>query len=151
MPTIEVTPFRAADAWALVPGSHTADTLSRLPNLDQAFQQYETAGPAWSCRVDGQLIGCAGLLRMWPGVAHGWFLASIAMREYPKTVLSLMRQHLPEVLATEHLIRLQAEVQTDFHVGRRFLEHLGFVSEGDMRRFGPGGETYTRYAWIREE
>ena len=54
----------------------------------------------------------------------------------------------------EHnLHRLQAVVKTDFKDGHRFAKFYGFVNEGIMRNYGPGKESFNRYAkcWLGQQ
>ena len=152
LPDVQLTAYEPEDAWAITPTEHAAALNEHLPNLKAAYEFYKAKGPAWTLRINGVLIGCAGLMLLdWPGVAHAWMLPSPALAQHPKISLTLLRQKLEETIRTHQLVRIQAEVQTTFTTGRRFIESLGFEHEGDMRRFGPDGSTFSRYAWVRRE
>lgn len=47
--------------------------------------------------------------------------------------------------------RIQAKVKKDFTVGTRFVEALGFESEGMMRCFGPNNTDYVMYSLLTGE
>lgn len=44
--------------------------------------------------------------------------------------------------------RIQAKVNNDFTIGKRFVEALGFEPEGTMRSFGPENTDYVMYSLL---
>jgi len=149
-PTIEVTPFRAEDARALKLTDRSVASLQGV-DLDEAWRQYETKGVGWTLRVDGVVVGCAGLLTMWPGVMHAWLLPSIALGQYPKTVVVAIVERFRALIDERGLRRVELTVQGDFLLGHRFVQWLGFSREADgiARRYGPADEDLVRYELVR--
>jgi RimJ/RimL family protein N-acetyltransferase len=128
-----------------------AETVN-VPNLDHAFTIFERGGPAFTGRIDGRIIGCGGLvLFAWPGVAEAWVMASEHAPEYALSWHKTFQFLLQRMIGEYGLYRIQAEVQADFTRGRRWIEALGFQSEGEMPRFGPNRETFVRYAYLPQE
>jgi len=128
-----------------------AETLN-VPNLDHAFKIFEAGGPAFTGRIAGRIIGCGGLvLFAWPGVAEAWVMASSFASEHALSWHKTFQFMLTRMIADYDLYRVQAEVQADFTRGRRWIESLGFQSEGEMPRFGPNRETFVRYAYLPKE
>ena len=125
-----------------------AEGALRGISLDPMFDMYERSGNAWTLRVGETVVGSGGLVMLWPGVAHAWVIPSRDIQRYPKATVVAVRRKLREIVRSHKLRRIQAEVQTDYAVGRRFIESFGFQPEGEMRFFGVNGETYTRYALL---
>jgi RimJ/RimL family protein N-acetyltransferase len=152
---IEVTPYRAEDARTIRLTPRAEESLRHLGNLGDQWTQYERMGPAWTLRVDGQIVGCAGLIFMWPKptpkVAHAWLLPSPTMHQYPRTVVEAIVTRLRELIDEYGLVRVQLEVQADFMIGHRFVQWLGFTREQDgvARRYGPANEDFVRYELVR--
>jgi len=156
---IEVTPYRAQDARDLKLTERAAASLQGLGDLDAVWVQYETLGPAWTLRVDDEIVGCCGLIFMWPKpipkVAHAWLLPSPLLAQYPLTAVKAIVTRFRELIDQYDLVRVQLEVQADFEAGNRFVQWLGFEPDGRpdapglMPCYGPNGEDYVRYALIR--
>ena len=66
---------------------------------------------------------------------------------YKRRIFEYARWLLARI--NDHYARLQAIVRTDWTRGRRFLELLGFVHEGVLQAFGPGGSDYSIYARVK--
>lgn len=146
-PVVTVTPFVAADAWTMTLTDRARAGLRDL-DLETAYQSYERGG-GWTLRVDGAIVGAAGLSPMWPGVAAAWLFPSPLLARYPRTVVATVVAHLRALIAERQLRRVQCSVQADHVIGRRFVEWLGFEPEARMTAYGPNGEDHILYAWIR--
>jgi RimJ/RimL family protein N-acetyltransferase len=147
----ELRPYRAQDALSMTLNAQGRSAIEGIPYLEESFRLYETKGPAWTLWVDGRVIGCAGVMLLWPGVAHAWMLASPWLPRYPKTVVRAIQDGLARIIAEHGLVRIQAEVEATFTTGRRFARVLGFQEEGTMPKFGPTRQTYVRVAWVAED
>lgn len=144
-----LTRYRAADARGI---RFTPEALASYDrnNLERIWQQYETVGPAWTMWVGEEVVGCAGLMLLWPGRAHAWLLPSVLLAQYPKTVVKSIVQQLRQAITELQLVRIQCDVQADFRIGRRLVEWLGFEQEGPvMLRYGPHDEDFCRYVIIQ--
>ena len=69
--------------------------------------------------------------------------ASIAVK---RGLMQLFKQALSEI----PFPRLQAKVDAEFLIGRKFVERLGFEKEGVLRKFGPTKHDYIMYGLIKE-
>lgn len=131
-------------------GVQAAQSLTGM-DLDPMFTMYERSGNAWTLRVGDTIVGSGGLVVLWKGVAHAWIIPTPHIATYPKATMAAIARKLKELVRTHQLRRVQADVQTDFEVGRRFIERFGFKPEGEMPGFGVHGETYTRYALLTKD
>ena len=133
-----------------------------VPTTVEHYMQASTDLPVWSDRVgtargvvaskcawsavDGDvLLGCAGIMRLWPGLGYAWALLTPAGRQRPLVVTRLVRQGLAEAMQREKYHRVQADAIKKHKEACRWLEVLGFTKEGIMRRYGADGEDFVRY------
>jgi len=97
---------------------------------------------------DGAVLATGGVHRMWNGVGEAWLLVGKEGYSKPKTVArytDYIFQHIQE----EHdLFRIQASVSALDETANRYAQWLGFEKEGIMRKYGPDGSDYIRYARV---
>lgn len=114
--------------------------------VDPAF--YER-GPAFSGFLNGTLLGCAGVVPLWPGLGEAWIVLSPEGRRHRAWYRAVARI-LPSIAASGRFRRIQADVVREFEAGRRFVERLGFKYEFTMPKYGPNGEDFVRYVYPLE-
>ena len=120
-----------------------------LAHGDKDFYSSLTrTGPAFTLTVDSEPIGCAGIEIYWPGFGEAWGLFGIYVYQYPIAIFKAVKKGLADIMNQKNLSRVQAVAMKDFKAAAKFLERLGFEYEGEMRKYGPGGETFLRYARI---
>lgn len=123
-----------------------ADQFSKEALVERA-KSYMT-GPAFTLENDeGEIIGCAGIKTLWPGVGEGWGVPGANIKQYGHEVLAIAAIKLEELLLG--FTRVQCLVREGFETGIRFAEYLGFEHEGTLRKYGVNGETYRMYARVR--
>lgn len=102
------------------------------------------SGPAVTAVVDGEILACAGIVEQGFGIGTLWgFIAQDSGRHFvriDRTARRLMRL-VP-------LRRIESSTEADFAQGCRWLELLGFQSEGILRQYGPDGSDHVRYSWL---
>jgi hypothetical protein len=96
-------------------------------------------GSAFSAVEAGRIVGCAGIVPLWPGVGHAWAVLSDAALAHPVTLTRTVQRELSRIEAALDLRRVQATVAEEHIAGRRWLAWLGFEVEGLMCNYGPGG------------
>ena len=52
------------------------------------------------------------------------------------------------IIKEQELVRIQAAVRADWPEAQRFAEFLGLENEGLMRKYGPDGSDYFRFAKV---
>ena len=94
------------------------------------------------------VLATGGVHRMWEGVGEAWLLVGKEGYDIPKTVAkytSYIFQHIQE----EHqMFRIQASVSAMDKRANKYAQWLGFEKEGIMRKYGPDGSDYIRYARV---
>lgn len=98
---------------------------------------------------DGELlIGCAGLMPMWPGRAVAWALLSEDAGRYMRQIHRATKGFLQQSQWT----RIEAFVVKDFYAGQKWMHMLGFeceTPEGAMRKYTPDGQDCFLYSLVR--
>lgn len=130
---IEVSRFYPSD----LDGVHVPDA-----NDVNALAMYE----AWTMRIHGRVVGCAGIIPIWPGRFQAW--AYIAEDIGPAGMVALTRA-VRRFLALQHG-RIEAHVVTGFKQGERWAKLLGFKRETPkpMRSFMPDGSSANLFARV---
>lgn len=110
------------------------------PHIDTLNQ----AGPAVTAVAHGQVIGCAGVVEQ--GFGNGTLWGFISQDAGPH----FLRLHRigERLLRLNPLRRIESSTEVDFVQGCRWLELLGFQSEGILRQYGPDGSDHVRYSWL---
>ena len=96
--------------------------------------------------VDDRIIACAGIQPMWSGVGKIWAVLAQDIGGYG---LLAVHKAVRRVLAMRPERRLEAEIDSSFEEGHRWIKMLGgFVFEGTMRGYAPDGRDCDRYARV---
>ena len=101
--------------------------------------------------ANGRVLACGGILNIGPGLGYAWLFGSTYLHE---NLLWFTKSLRDWVGATEQILNLH-RLQTVCHVadtqGINWVEHLGFVAEGTLRRYDAHQGDYIMYARIRED
>ena len=95
---------------------------------------------------DGKIVACAGVSIMWQSVAEGWLIMSSDAYKYPVSIARYTEGLFDSIMKKNNLSRIQASVNCSDEKSVKFANWLGFEYEGIMRKFGPDGSDYFRYA-----
>lgn len=145
---VDITAFDPADAGLIVPQAQQLAEMAVLPDWRAMVCNAARSGPAWTGRLDGRVIGCAGIALSWRGRAHAWCVLADAIPAPAWIgIHRAVKSRLAQMPALD-VWRIEAEAASGFHAGRRWLRLLGFEYEGRARGYGPGGEDFDRYARV---
>ena len=120
-----------------------ADELSIVPA--QYASVLAANGPAFTGWDGTTIVGCAGMIPLFPHYGVLWALLS---KGAGRNMLAIHRAVLRFIEMTP-VQRLEATVKEGFEEARRWVESLGFECEGAMRHYGSDGSTFLRYALVR--
>jgi hypothetical protein len=112
------------------------------PDIFKALE----GGISFTHLYDGRITGAAGIMELWEGVAELWMLTTIYFDEYPIACCKEIRKIVD--MYAGNFKRLQANVQASDERAIRFIEWLGFESEGIMQKYGVNGADHIRYARV---
>ena len=135
-----VIPFELSHITAMRLQDHQRLAISsvELPYL----AQLSGYGPTLTALADGRPIACAGIAS--PGFGIGTLWAVVAKDAGPHFVA--LDRCVRRFLSIPKLRRIEATSEVSFAQGCRWLELLGFQSEGILRKYGPKGEDHMRYS-----
>jgi len=104
-------------------------------------------GPAWTARLNGEIMACWGFAPMHSGVAEAWAMFNPKLQELKLTryTVRVTKKVFSAIVASGLYHRIHGLCPEDFKRGRRLMEHLGMHFEGVMLKFGPNQETWVRY------
>ena len=87
-------------------------------------------------------MACGGVAVTGPGIGTLW--AFVAQDAGP-SLIGLDR-HTRRLMEAANLRRIEATSEVNFQQGCRWLQLLGFKSEGVMHKYGLNGEDHIRYS-----
>jgi RimJ/RimL family protein N-acetyltransferase len=134
-----VAPFHASDLCEM---RLQPSQAGELVHLDPSALELLAGGLAFTGRIDGRPVACAGIVPSAYGSGAMWAFLAADAGPY---MLRLTRAGL-RMLEIARLRRVEANVPADFVAGCRWLPILGFELEGLMRKYGPDGSDHYRYA-----
>ena len=125
--------------------------LSKFPDWEKWAEGWKKEGPAFTLVIDGQIIGCGGVVLLDKNKGEAWTLLSSLFYKHKKTTYKAIIRYLSLIIAEKGLKRVQALVNTglpNVEACERFLVHLGFKNEtpDGMEGYGPNGETVLLFA-----
>ena len=103
---------------------------------------------AFTGLINDKVIAAAGMKRIWGNVAEGWFIAKNDVWNYPITIAKAVKQNIDYLATSNNIKRLQTAVRSDFGIGIRFANWLGFTNEGLMKSYGFDGSDHYRMSRI---
>jgi len=83
---------------------------------------------------------------IWKGVGEGW--AILAPRARGPAVIRAFKETFKLIQIAHNYHRIQASVRSDFAVGIRFAEWMGFEQEGVMQKYDDQKNDYIRMAKV---
>ena len=111
-----------------------------------ALPSFTAPGRGFALIEDGVVYAVAGMAELWDGVVEAWIIPTQDIEKKKlKTSRALWREfHSMADRLKPH--RMQTSVRHDFDAAHRLVRFLGFESEGLMKKYGPDGLDYERYA-----
>lgn len=134
------------DALEVPPQPAQVDEGGAFSGVD--WDAYLLMGKAFTLTRSGRPVVCAGAHLALPGVVEGW--AMVGAEAGRGALLPAVRgigAFLYD-LPWADVRRVQTTVRLDFAAGHRMARLLGFVREGTLRRYGPGGSDFVMYAKV---
>jgi RimJ/RimL family protein N-acetyltransferase len=145
---VDISPFMPADIAELNVQSEQIAELTGLVHWQAMARAAAEAGPAWTGRHHGRVIGVAGLAIAWRGRATTWCILG---HDIPKPAWIGIHRAVRARLAQLPAIgvrRVEAETAIGFHQAEHWVRLLGFEPEGIARRYGPDGRDFTRWGLL---
>ena len=119
-------PFRAAHLETLTDrdtGGHQARRFA---------VEKEQRGPAFTALVGADILACAGVMVVWPGVGFAWVVLGTDAPRYRLWLTRTIRAVLADITRSLGLHRVEAVVLADSPRNLRWIRALGFRPENDI-------------------
>lgn len=138
---MQIVPFEPPHLRAVAPQCAQADFTAYVETLEMAA--LVQPGMAFSATDEAAagatVLGCAGVVPLWPGVGQAWAVFSDPLLARPVTLTRATGRALDRIAAAHDMRRIQATVRDGHASGARWLSFLGFELEGLLVNYGPGG------------
>lgn len=134
---MQIVEFQPDHLRAVAPQPVQADIVNYAEALDG--RALTAPGMSFSALADGAVVGCAGIVELWPGVGQAWAVLSERALEEPVTLTRAVMRELARIRREHGLCRVQATVADGHGAGARWLAFMGFEVEGLLVNYGPGG------------
>lgn len=109
------------------------------------------AGHAFTALNGEDVLGCAGVMEIWPGMGEAVAFFTPAFRkDFRFSFFRSVRRGLLEIQKNYNYHRIQLQVQFGFQEGYDFAMRLGFKWEGVMPLYAPDKRSMVRFGriWI---
>lgn len=114
--------------------------------VDLAYgEQVAAGGMAWTAERDGRIIGCGGLLEMFPTQALAWALFSQPIGG----AMTAFTRQARRAIADSRWPRIEALVRADFAEGLEWAALIGMRQAAVLRRWGPNGTDHVLFEVIK--
>lgn len=107
-------------------------------------------GPSFSAEVDGRIIGCAGIVRLWNGVGEAWAILGDDFYKHRFSLHKIVKRFVKDAMIGMKLHRLQAYAIASSERNCSWLKRLGFDDDVPLPGFGPGQEDYKLFSIVRK-
>jgi hypothetical protein len=130
--------------WVMDVDQNVPEKIEELKTLGQkAISQ----GPCLTLLgYNDEAIACGGMRMLFEHSAEIWL--RLSRKAGPNAVREIKAQ-MYRWIEDHHLVRLQASGPTTWTNLPRWWEWLGMQREGILRNYGPHGEDYFLYSWVR--
>lgn len=143
---IYFTPFRPLHIRRLhdVQGEQAEDAVFAIEMGEAAALAEHKAWTGW---IGSDVVGCAGILPVWPGRSAVWALIGTRCGPHMRTITRFVREKLDQCEDR----RIEATVLHGFKAGEQWAKLLGFKREtpDGMQSYDPAGRTMSLYSRCR--
>jgi hypothetical protein len=103
-------------------------------------------GHAFTLMSSGRVIGCSGVMQLFPGVGEATAFLTPELREkFPVSLHKAAVRGLEQIRSNYNYHRIQMHVAPDFKAGCEWARRLGFKWEGVMPMCTPDKRTLIRF------
>ena len=148
MSNVVIVPFENKHADQILEQGLNSEALELKPEHRKYAYFLKEIGMSFTGLVNDKPIAAGGVFHLWDGVAEGWVLATKDIYKYPVFCAKHIKQRTEIILKANKIKRLQTSVKADCDVALRFAKWLGLKEEGLMKRDGPDGSDFIRFARI---
>jgi hypothetical protein len=126
-------------------GSLKGYSRSQIAELAEEREKGDNCYTAWH---DSEIIACGGMDLLWEGVGQVWIIMPEKTR-HAKSLFRLFKNKLDYLTKKNNLWRVQAYARIGLDESHTLLRHLGFETEGIMRKYTPDKADCILYAKVK--
>ena len=148
----EIRPFKAEDmAWIVGDGikEGTVDMIFGDTNMHDEAKKIEDGGLSMTGLVDGVIVGCGGIKKLWNKTGEVWLMLSPNVHKFPMRTAECIFKGIIQLIDDNDFVRLQGWCRVDFPQAHTLFRHLGFTVEGRARKYTPDQVDCLLYARIK--
>lgn len=145
---IKIIPFRIEHFYAIQERAEV--DRFELEFFIRANARFLDRFPSITAMVGETYIACAGFIPLWPNTAELWARVSPEAKPYKVEFNQIALNFISDTARALRLIRLQATVDREFVVAKRWINFLGFEEEGLLRKYF-NDRDYIIYSRIEDE
>ena len=112
----------------------------------QALPAYTQPKHGFAVLEDGKIYAIFGLVPLWPGVAETWMIPTKRLKAKKFSASRHMKEGLDQLIDELKVRRAQAAVKVGHTEAHRLVQFVGMQEEGLMKKYGPDGSDFVRYA-----
>lgn len=112
----------------------------------QAIDVYTQPKCGMVLSEDGLIYAVGGVVPLWQGVGEAWMIPTIHSKKKKIALGRGLRMCFDYLHDSLKMHRVQAAAKVGHTDAHRLLEFIGMQNEGIMRRYGPDGSDFVRYA-----
>lgn len=131
---------------------HLADIYDTDPNVLKRWrllgENIKNMGIATTVWVNGEVLACVAVVRLYHGVGEVWTLASKRVNKHPLGYIKALRRGITIHMQVMNLWRLHGTIRADFEGAEKWVKTLGFEKEGLLKKYGPSGEDHIMFARV---
>ncbi len=147
---VDIIPYQPAHLLKMDLRLYERGFAELVESFERYAQELAIDGLSYSGMLDDVPVACAGICPIYNGVGEAWFIFSprfeIGRPSRPWASVSMAAKRGLKRAFEIGFHRVQTAIPVDFLEGQRLVRHLGFMSEGPMKAYGPNGEDFMRFA-----
>jgi len=149
---IEVKPLKAEDILFVIENGVKEVGLKAIPTdeMNALAKEREESGMCFTGWVNGEVIGVAGIDRLWEGCGNVWMMLTPLINKHVKESYICIRKGMEKLIKENKLRRIQSYGRVDFPACHILFDHLNFEVEGIARKYSPDGVDCILYSLITE-
>jgi hypothetical protein len=150
---VEIRPFKAEDMLYIIGNGIKEGTAKMVfgdRSIEETAEATEQDGLSMTGLVDGVIVGCGGIKKLWYRTGEVWLMLSPAVHKYPMRTGEVIIKGLKELIDTNYFTRLQGWCRVDFPQAHTVFRHLGFTVEGRARKYTPDQVDCLLYGKVEE-
>jgi hypothetical protein len=125
--------------------------VGTLGTMLRAIDAYTVPGHGIAFTDKGKILAVGGVAPLWDGVGEAWLIPTKHMAGNQIALSRQFKRTIQRAFTDLKMRRVQAAVKVGFDKAHRLVRFLDMEEEGLMKKYGPEGADYVRYAkWLTQ-